>query len=211
MMKRTATTLSILMLLAFALASIAYGEAKVVVKDVMTITVNKAQLKTDVPPISVNGQTLVPVRSIFNAFGAEIGWFPVEKKVFIRNNTQVIWLQIGDKHAKVNDAIVPLDAPAMIYRGRTMVPLRFIAQSLGAVVNWDPNTQTITITTRENITPGQPQPNLPGETVTPAGPQPSETVTPTSPPSETVTPPNVPPEQMPDDQTPAPSDDNDDP
>lgn len=125
-----------------------YSQTEVVVKEVVTITVDKARVQTDVPPINVNGVTLVPVRGVFDAFNAEIGWFPVEKKVFIRNDSKVIWLQIGDAHAKVNDSIVPLKAPATIYRGRTMVSLRFIAEALGAKVDWNPDTQTITIITK---------------------------------------------------------------
>lgn len=144
-----------------------HSQTDVVVKEVITITVDKARVRTDVPPISVNGTTLVPVRGVFDAFNAEIGWFPVEKRVFIRDDSKVIWLQIGDAHAKVNDAIVPLRAPATIYRGRTMVPLRFIAETLGATVNWNPDTQTITIITRSTAQPEADEPTVTEDDATP--------------------------------------------
>ena len=136
------------MVLSILIASVLLGQATVIVKEQVVITVDKAIVKTDVPPINVQGQTLVPVRGIFNAFKADIDWIACEQRVFVRKDTTVIWLRIGDAHAKVNDDIIPLAVPAMIYRGRTMVPLRFIAESLGAQVNWDPATQTITIVTR---------------------------------------------------------------
>ena len=147
-MKKTAFALMLLTLAANALL----GQATVVVKEEVTITVDRAIVRTDVPPINVQGQTLVPVRGIFNAFKADIDWIPCDKRVFVRKDNAVIWLQIGDAHAKVNDAIVPLAVPAQIYRGRTMVPLRFIAESLGAQVNWDAATQTITIITKKTET-----------------------------------------------------------
>jgi len=95
---------------------------------------------------------------VFDAFEAEIGWFPSEKRVFVRRDCDVIWLQIGDAHAKVDGKIVPLAVPAMLYQGRTMVPLRFIAEALGATVNWNPSTQTVTIITRKEtkVTPPSP-------------------------------------------------------
>lgn len=140
-----------------AMACMAYAQANVAVKEQVTITVNQVISRTDVPPINVNGRTLVPIRGIFQGFTSDIGWFPHEEKVYIRRDCTTIWLQIGDAHAKVNDDIVPLAVPAMIYRGRTMVPLRFIAETLGASVNWNPQTETITITFPQEVQ-AEPQP-----------------------------------------------------
>lgn len=170
-MKRT-LLIGLIFLLALT-AVAAYAETKVVVKDIITINVDKALVRTDVPPIVVSGQTLVPVRGVFNAFGAEIGWFPRERRVFVREDSRVIWIRIGDAHAKVNDSTVPLQVPAMIYRGRTMVPLRFIAETLGAKVDWNPSSQTITITTRERaiLTPEPPAPMSPQPAPPSATPQ----------------------------------------
>ncbi|MDI6829547.1 MAG: copper amine oxidase N-terminal domain-containing protein [Armatimonadota bacterium] len=128
-------------------------QAKVIVKERVTITVDKATVRTDVPPVSVNGRTLVPVRSVFKAFNAEIEWFPRERRVFIRKDKQVIWLRVGEVHAKVDGEIIPLDVALIIYRGRAMVPLRFLAETLGASVTWNPRAQTITIITSERASP----------------------------------------------------------
>jgi len=195
-MKRIATCTLISALLIFIFTNLSFAGTKVVVKDIVTITVDKSQVRSDVPPIMANGVTLVPVSSIFRAFNAEIGWFPHEKKVYIRKNTQVIWLRIGDAQAKVNDSIIPLQAPAMIYRGRTMVPLRFIAEALGARVDWNKSTQTITITTRETVAPApmpQTQAPVPPSQDQPAGPvvvtPPDQMLNPA--PDQTVPPPDV--------------------
>lgn len=153
-------TAGFILVLSTLITGVLLGQATVIVKEQVTITVDKAIVKTDVPPINVQGQTLVPVRGIFNAFKADIDWIACEQRVFVRKDNTVIWLRIGEPHAKVNDDIIPLAVPAMIYRGRTMVPLRFIAESLGAQVNWDPGTQTITILTKQEQT-------APAETVVP--------------------------------------------
>ena len=176
-MKNTAFVLMLLALTASALL----GQATVVVKEQVTITVDKATVKTDVPPINVQGQTLVPVRGVFNAFKADIDYIPCEQRVFVRKDTKVIWLRIGDAHAKVNDDIVPLAVPAQIYRGRTMVPLRFIAESLGAQVNWNPDTQTITILTQqEQAAPAVTAP-APAPPAVESEPEPETPVTPEQP------------------------------
>jgi hypothetical protein len=139
-----------MIVVAFILASsmgFAAG-AQVVVRETITITVDRGLVRTDVPPISVNNQTLVPIRGVFTAFGAMIDWFSSEKRVHIQDPNTDMSLSIGATNATVNGNTVPLTVAARIYRGRTMVPLRFIAETLGATVNWNPDTQTITILTR---------------------------------------------------------------
>ncbi|MCL6519955.1 MAG: copper amine oxidase N-terminal domain-containing protein [Armatimonadetes bacterium] len=153
-------TLLIIAALVLLINNYLLPQAKIVIKERVTITVDKTVVRTDVPPISINSRTLVPVRSVFEAFSAEIGWFPRERRVFIRKDKQVIWLHIGDAHAKVDGQILTLDVPVVIYRGRAMVPLRFLAETLGAVVTWDSKTQTITIVTPEQTSsPTDKQPN----------------------------------------------------
>ena len=57
-------------------------------------------------------------------------------------------MRIGDRTARVNGANIPLDVPAMIIQGSTMVPLRFMSEALGADVNWQAHTNTVRINTR---------------------------------------------------------------
>ncbi|MHB0912540.1 MAG: copper amine oxidase N-terminal domain-containing protein [Armatimonadota bacterium] len=124
---------------------IVWAQAKVVVKEYVTVLVDRVAVRTDVPPINVEGRTLVPARPIFAALGAEVDWFPEEKHVVIQKNGDIIQLHIGESEAQIDDQVVPLDVSARIYRGRTMVPLRFVAEALGATVEYNPDTDTITI------------------------------------------------------------------
>ncbi len=107
--------------------------------------VNDKTVKLDAAPKIVNGRTLVPIRFVAESFGATVTWDPIFKLVIITLDKNQIFLQIGTTFASVNGKKVTLDAAPMISGGYTLVPIRFISESLGADVQWEPNTQTITI------------------------------------------------------------------
>jgi hypothetical protein len=101
----------------------------------------------DVAPIQVAGRTMVPMRAIFEALGASVQWTDSTQTVMARRDTTDVQLTIGESSAQVNGRSVALDVPAMIYRGATMVPLRFVSETLGADVRWSDATQTVSIFT----------------------------------------------------------------
>lgn len=107
--------------------------------------VNDKTVKLDAAPKIVNGRTLVPIRFVAESFGATVTWDPVFKLVIITLDKNQIYLQIGTNFASVNGKKVTLDAAPIISGGYTLVPIRFISESLGADVQWEPNTKTITI------------------------------------------------------------------
>jgi len=116
-----------------------------------TFTVNGETRTLDSPPIIKNGRTLVPIRAIVEAMGGSVSWDGTEKKVTITLKDTVIELWINKPQAKVNGELKWIDdtnhkvVPEII-NGRTMLPLRFVAETLGAHVDWDGTTKTITIT-----------------------------------------------------------------
>ncbi len=107
--------------------------------------INGKTIKLDSPPIIVKGRTLVPLRFISEAFGAKVEWNSVFRLVFIKMGEKEIIVQIGIPYASINGKKVLLDSPPLIVKDRTMVPLRFIAEALGAEVTWDETTKSITI------------------------------------------------------------------
>ncbi len=115
--------------------------------DSKTIFIDGKQSEMDVAPFiePSTGRTLVPIRFISEAFGAEVKWEPQFKVVDIRSGKTVIKLQIGNKIALVNGEQVELDQPPLIKDNRTMVPLRFISEAFGAEVKWFPETREIKI------------------------------------------------------------------
>lgn len=107
--------------------------------------VNDKTVKLDAAPKIINGRTLVPIRFVAESFGATVTWDPVFKLVIITLDKNQIFLQIGTTFASVNGKKVTLDSAPIISGGYTLVPIRFISESLGADVQWEPNTKTITI------------------------------------------------------------------
>jgi hypothetical protein len=110
--------------------------------------VNNNKFTLDAPPFidPKTNRTLVPVRFIAEAFGADVQWDSTLKAVTVILGNKKVVLQIGKSVAYVNGNSVSIDQPPIIVNGRTMVPVRFISESLGASVNWNSEKKTITIT-----------------------------------------------------------------
>lgn len=103
-------------------------------------------LTLDTPPVIVSGRTLVPLRPIIEGLGGGITWVPETRSVEVDFNGTTLLLQIGNRTAVVNGEPVVMDVPATIMNGRTMLPVRFVSEHLGADVAWDDPTKTVTIT-----------------------------------------------------------------
>lgn len=56
-----------------------------------------------------------------------------------------LMLQVGSSTATVNGPSRVMQRPAEVTGGRTYIPLRFVSESLGAIVNWDQSTNTVTV------------------------------------------------------------------
>ncbi|MEA2554119.1 MAG: hypothetical protein QOJ65_2295 [Fimbriimonadaceae bacterium] len=106
-------------------------------------------------PQQVNGRVLVPLRGVLEQMGAYVDWQPAGQLVTAQKSGTNIELRIGDRMARVNDRPVTLDVPAMIVRGNTMVPLRFMSEALGAEVKWEPSQYAVLINTADTGTRGQ--------------------------------------------------------
>jgi len=111
----------------------------------VSVYLNNERMVFDQNPIIENGRTLVPLRSIFEGLGAEVIWDAGKQEITGTTEDKEIILRIGDTSASVNGEEVVLDVPAKIENGRTLVPLRFISESLDAQVKWDADTYRIDI------------------------------------------------------------------
>jgi plastocyanin len=102
----------------------------------------------NVQPGLVRNRVMVPLRFVMEHLGADVRWDNEAKVVSARRAGNEMTLGIGAPHATVNQRIVGVDVPAMIVRGRTLVPLRLMSESLGAYALWDADRRTVVITTR---------------------------------------------------------------
>lgn len=103
----------------------------------------------DVAPFIENGRTFLPIRFVAEAVGVAVDnviWNEEARTVTILKGERVIGLTIGSNVLTVNGTPIVMDTAAMIKDGRTVLPVRFVAQALGAAVAWDEATQTVTVT-----------------------------------------------------------------
>jgi outer membrane protein assembly factor BamB len=99
----------------------------------------------DAAPFISQGRTMVPLRHIGDALGADIKWYPDDKRITYALNTKFISLLVGSLDATVNGKSVKLELAPVLVNGRAFVPLRFVSENLGAKVSWNPTEKRITI------------------------------------------------------------------
>ena len=103
----------------------------------ISVYLNGDIIEFDVLPTTENNRTLVPVRAIFEAMGMNVAWDNSTSTVTATGNGNSITMKINQTTAKVNGKLFSMDVPARMIGERTLVPVRFIAESLGADVDWN--------------------------------------------------------------------------
>ena len=110
------------------------------------LNINGSAVATTVAPYQSNGTTLVPLRVVSENLGAKVDWNQQTKTVTITQDATTINLTLGSKIAKVNGEEKTLNLAPQIKNSTTMVPIRFVSENLNCDVNWDKETQTVTVT-----------------------------------------------------------------
>lgn len=132
-----AVAASISLCAVFAVAQPAIGQTTV------AVVVNGQQMQFDQPPVERAGRVFVPLRGVFERLGATVVYDG--GTINATGNGRNVSLRIGSNQATVNGRTQTLDNAPFILGSTTLVPLRFIAQALGASVNWNNNNSTVTI------------------------------------------------------------------
>ena len=104
-------------------------------------------LAFDVPPMIINGRTMVPFRVIFEALGLEVNWDAVTNTASGTRHGLAIELPMNSTVASINGQAVSLEVPAITHNSRTLVPLRFVAEASGANVIWNSSERLVIIET----------------------------------------------------------------
>lgn len=130
--------------------------------DAIEVILNSVQLDfvEAWPYINKDGRVMIPVRKIAEALQATVNWDQATKTVsFYRPAQKFQWggfkdierseltvtLKIGEKSATVNGQVIDLDTQAELKNGRTLVPLRFVAENFNATVEWMGPVKTVNI------------------------------------------------------------------
>ncbi len=112
---------------------------------VESIMIKGKHIKFDTPPVIKDGRTLIPVKALSEAFGAEVKWISAERKVIITKGDIEIVLKLDSNKIYVNGVEKTIDVPASSINSRTVVPMRFIVEQLGLKVNWNSDSKDIEI------------------------------------------------------------------
>lgn len=137
----------------------------------ITVTVDRTPVPLSAPVLVDAGRVLLPARSVFEALGAEVRYDAAQRRVVVSRSDRDVVITLGAQSALVDGHDVALGVPARVERGRTYLPLRFVAESLGAGVTYDASSHTIAVTTNQARTAHGPP------TVEQRRPSPGETVT----------------------------------
>jgi N-acetylmuramoyl-L-alanine amidase len=111
------------------------------------INLDGADVVCDSSPVIVDGRTLVPVRSIFEAMGGAVNWNEATREVTVSVGKVDVKLKINSVNAYINGTETSLDVPAKIIGSRTMIPVRFVSEAIGCKVSWDENSRVVGIVT----------------------------------------------------------------
>lgn len=99
----------------------------------------------DTVPVVVNARTLLPVRAVVEAIGGVVSWNGESNEATLSYGDTVLRMTIGENTAYVNGAQKELDVTPQIMNGRTMLPIRFIAENFGLSVDWQESGKIVTI------------------------------------------------------------------
>ena len=136
------------------------------------IYLNNQILRTEVSPIQQQGRVLVPMRDIFEELGATVNYNNLNRSITATKGETIVRMALGSRNATVNNVPVMLDVPAKAYYGRTLVPLRFVSEAMGANVKYNAPTRVVMITGRgysggNSQVAGARQISIPADTVVP--------------------------------------------
>ncbi len=132
----------------------ALGCTAVASAQVPTLLVNGQVVTFQQPPVEQAGRVLVPLRGVFERLGASVVY--ENGLINATGNGRNVSLHIGSTQATVNGQSQSIDVPPYVIAGRTLVPLRFVAQALGASVNWNQSDNTVRINGGGNANAGVP-------------------------------------------------------
>lgn len=120
---------------------------KVYASDEIKVAVDNKYIDFDVPPMLIGGRTMVPLRAILEAIGAEVVWDDAASTVTAYNQMHIVTATIGSDVITADGVRHSIDVPPMLVENRTLVPARFVAEAFGCGVEWDANSLTVNITT----------------------------------------------------------------
>ena len=116
----------------------------------ITVTYDGENISFDVQPKIVDDRVMVPMRTIFETFGAKVKWDSDTQTITAKKKSKTIQMTIGSSDMTKNDETYSFDVSPIIEDGRTLVPIRAISDMLGLDVEWNEKNNTVIITTPQD-------------------------------------------------------------
>ncbi len=113
--------------------------------DVIKVAVDGKYIDFDVNPQIINGRTMVPIRAIFEEMGATVIWKDSTKSAICSKEEIIIKMTVGSKDMYINEQEIKMDVAPVEIGGRILVPARYVADALGADVQWSQVNNTVVI------------------------------------------------------------------
>ncbi len=109
------------------------------------VILNGCKVEFDQEPVIQNGRTLVPIRAVVEMMGGSVAWDELTRTTELKYSGKTIKLTIDSNVAYLDGIEKNLDVAPQIINGRTLMPIRFVAESFGFTVDWNADTQTVII------------------------------------------------------------------
>ena len=121
---------------------------------VITVALNGSVLDFEgVNPTIMSDRTMVPMRAIFEALGADVSWDDISKTAYAHKDDTNVSIAIDDSRIIKNDSEIALDAPARLIDGYTFVPVRAVSEAFGCSVEWDADLRQVVIVSSKTDIP----------------------------------------------------------
>ncbi|HXN09359.1 MAG TPA: copper amine oxidase N-terminal domain-containing protein, partial [Candidatus Acidoferrales bacterium] len=114
---------------------------------VPAIVIDGSRLPADVPALASGDHVLVPLRGVFERLGAHVSYDASSRAAAATLGSTIVQVAVGSRTAWVNGSRRTLDVEPREVAGRIMIPLRFVAESLGVSVDYDGPSDTVVIVT----------------------------------------------------------------
>ncbi len=110
------------------------------------LTINGQKHSPSSAPLMHKGAVYLPLRDISELLGSVVFWNAKDNSVTMTYPNRVISMKLNTSTAMVNGKTVKLNSPAIIKDGRTFVPVRFFSEAIGAIVDWNATSKTVSLT-----------------------------------------------------------------
>lgn len=117
------------------------------------VAIDGEYVEFDVQPQLINNRTMVPLRAIFEALGAEVDWDESTQTVIAMKDDITVTATIGNTKMYIDDEERIMDVAPMLLNGRTLVPVRFVAEAFECDVDWDGEYSIVYIENHDEVLP----------------------------------------------------------